>query len=159
MIRGLLALFFLILGLLCVVVPLSEATRQLLIHFVQSQGLTLFLIGLGFLAIGGVILINLSINAKRRHYALRTGPLAVTVDVDLIHAYVKEYWSRRYPRSDIPFRISFPNKMIQISADLPDTPFLAQKSLLKEIERELQELLATYLGYQRPLRLLISFGE
>jgi len=154
----LLALFFVILGLLCLIIPWSESMRHILITFLESNWITLFLFGVGFFTIGLVIMINLA-SSRRRHYSVRTGPLAISVDTTLVEAYLKEYFGSRYPNRDVACRVSVKKNCLQISADLPNVPSSIQRDLLKEIEQELQELLANSLGYCRSMRLFISFGE
>lgn len=159
MISYVLACFFVTLGLLCAVIPWSQAMRLLVLDFLQHNWIMLFLFGVGCLVVGVAILFNLSMSSRRRHYTVRTGPYLVSVDKDLVTSYLQEYFYGRYPKREIPCSVSIKSDRLQIAADLPKTPLEEQKSLLKKIENELQELFAARLGYSRPFRLFISFGE
>lgn len=159
MISYLLALFFVMLGILCTVIPWSEPMRRVLVDFLEHGWATLFFIGVGCLVIGLAVLINLSISGSRRYYAIRTGPSTISIDKALIEAYLKEYFSGRYPKRDIPCRVMVKRNHLQIAADLPNTPLSGQRDLLKDIEKEIRELLSTNIGYDKSLRLFISFGQ
>jgi hypothetical protein len=159
MISYILALFFLTLGLLCAVIPWSDGMRALVLDFLQHNWVMLFLFGVGCLVVGMTILLNLSMSSRRRHYTVRTGPYLVAVDKDLVTSYLQAYFQGRYPKREIPCNVTIKSDRLQIAADLPTTPLEEQKSLLKKIENDLQELLAARLGYYRPLRLYISFGD
>lgn len=154
-----LAVFFVILGVTCVIIPWSEPMRHALITFLQSNWITLFLGGIGFLAIGLALFINLSMSSRKRHYSLKIGPHTASIDATLVESYLKEYFTKRYPKREIPCRVSVKRETLQIAADLPDTPLEKQRELLQKVEKELQELLASTLGYKSSLRLFISFGE
>lgn len=153
------ALFFAVFGLLCMLISLSEFLGQMVIEFLQRHGISLFLVGFGSLAVGIFLFITLWRQSWRRTYSIRTGTRAITVDPSLIETCIKAYWGKRYPSSDIPCRVWVKKDILQISADLPETPLANQKSLLTEMERELQEFLAETIGYQRRLHFFISFGK
>lgn len=154
----LLALFFIILGLFCAAIPWSQSLQTALLDTVQQQEIAVVLTGVALLAIGCVILAQLA--RRRRYYSVRTsGVNVVSVDKDLVKAYLHEYFHTQYPTHEVPCHVTVKSNRLQITADLPTTPRQEQKGILKKIEQELQELLSARLGYQQPLRLYVSFAE
>lgn len=155
----LLAFFFMTLGLLCAITPASETMRLLVIDLLYDHSTALCLFGLACFVVGAALLFHLTVSSRRRHYRIRSGPYEISVDKDLVTSYLQDYFRQRYPQAEIPCNIMIKSDQLRIAADLPKTPRNEQKSLLKTIEKELQELFASRLGYSRPFRLFISFAE
>lgn len=153
----LLALCFVALGVLCMIIPWSDTLQSLILQVVQQNDIAVFLFGIASLAIGCAFFTQLT--RRRRYYTIRTGANVVSIDKDLITAYLHEYFYSQYPASEVPCQVTIKNNHLQITADLPATPRPEQKGILKKLEQDVQELLASRLGYHQSFRLYVSFAE
>lgn len=151
------ALFFLMLGIVSLMLPWSPSARTDLIQLILEESLVLSLFGAGLLIIGLSIAINIALNARHSYYHLRSGPRSVQVDESIIHDYLDDYWKKLFPHTQIPHRFTLKRNKIHVIADLPYIPKEEQKELLLQVQKELGQLLESFLGYRQPLRLSASF--
>lgn len=158
LLNGLVALLFLLLGILSLALPWAPHFRQAYIDFLSNSALGLILIGLGFVFVALLLLFPL-IKNKRRYYYIKSDCNAVIVDKNLIKQSIEAYWKRQFRSDDIDSDIEFKHDNILVSAHLPPYPFEKQKELLKKIEADLSQLLREVLDYRKGLRLAISFAN
>ena len=151
------ALFFVMLGLIAMILPWSVEARTDLVQFILEGSISLFLFGFVFMAIGLGIVIQIVLAAKKQYYHVRSGSNPVWVDESIIQDYLDNYWKRIFPRSSIPSKLQLKKNKIHVTADLPFIPHGEQKELLEKIKKDIQELLSKILGYQQPFYLSATF--
>ncbi len=151
------ALFFLMLGLMCVMLPWSPSAQTDLIFLILDYSVLIAWFGLSLILIGLSIIIPVTLNARHNYYHLRTGPRSVKIDESIIQSYLDSYWRQLFPHSEVPHRFTLKRNKIHLTADLPYIPADEQKELLLQIKEELEGMLRTFLGVQQPLSLSASF--
>jgi hypothetical protein len=154
-----LAFFFLTLGIIIFLLPLSMAVRSGLLDFILNNTLGFTLFGLGFMAIGVLLCINLWVEFKKRYYYVSKGTHTVKVDETLVCQYLKTYWEQRYPQQEIPTRVTLKKNKIEISSTLPNIPEAEREALCIEVKNEVRELFNRVLDYSEDIALTISFKK
>jgi hypothetical protein len=153
----LLALFFVLMGLLCLIFPWSEMMQSAVIDFILTNSLAISLLGLTSLILGvGRIFFIISGN-KPAYYHYRSDSRPVWIDESIIQNYVESYWKTLFPRGSISNRIVLKKNKIFLSADLPYVPAAEQPQLMHKIQKELSEKLALMLGYKGSFTLSATF--
>jgi hypothetical protein len=158
-IRFFIGLFFILLGLIGIILPWSNAVRLAVIQFIQDEPLTLSLFGLSFILIGLALLTHLLMASKRHYYQVRSGDQSVTVDQSVIQQLVEAYWKERFPDRDIPCELRLKKNKIYLTADLPYLAANEQKPFLNQIKRELESHFKQLLGPQAEFNLFVSFQD
>ncbi len=157
MISSFTALFFILLGLVGIIIPWSPSIRTNFVQFILNESLLLSLFGLISIFIGLAIAASLLINAKRKYYYIRSGEHAISVDEAVIQQYLDVYWKELFPGSDIASRLVLKNNKIHISVDLPTLPIGRQQLILEKIKQDLRSKFADLLGYHNEFFLTSSF--
>jgi hypothetical protein len=151
------AIFFIMLGMVSMMIPWFSGVRTDLIQFILEDSLTISLFGLGFLIIGLAIATNVILSMKRRHYYIRSDNRTVSVDETIIEEYLNSYWKQLFPDREIPCHLVLKKNVIYIHTDLPHLPNSQQKLLLDRIKTDLRNMFAKFLGYHREFHLYASF--
>lgn len=151
------ALFFLTVGVMCMMLPWSPMVRSDLIQFILEDSIAISLFGFAFLIVGLAVIINIAFSTKHSYYRVRSGPQSISIDEDIIQDYLNVYWKNLFPKSTVPNRLSIKKNKIHLVADLPYIPLREQKPLLEKIKSELSELFSSTLGYQDTFYLSASF--
>lgn len=150
-------LFFILLGVIGILLPWSPTVRSLFIRFIQEGSLLIFLFGLGFLIIGTAIAVYVIFSSRKRYYEIRSGENLTMIDEALFQEYLNTYWKQLFPKYDIPNRVTLKKNKIQVTADLPSIPDSQQKALIERIERDLNDIFTRILGYTDDYVISISF--
>jgi hypothetical protein len=153
------ALFFIVLGVMGIIISWSIEVRNDLIQFIQRDSLLLPLFGLAFMFIGIAIAAYILINAKRKYYHIRSGNNAIKVDETIIQQYLDAYWKELFPGNDIPSRLTLKNNKIYITADFPNFPLAQQQLILERVKHDLRNTFAEMLGYHDEFYLSSSFRQ
>lgn len=153
------AIFFLLLGIVGIIIPWSSAVRAHFVQFILEDSLFIFLFGLGFVIIGAAIAINVILNAKKKYYEIHTGNNAAIVDESLFQDYLNTYWRQLFPKHEVPNQITLKKNKIHVAADLPYIPISEQKALLERIEKDLNDIFSRIFGYRNEFVITISFAE
>lgn len=153
------AIFFILIGVISIMIPWSPSVRTDLIQFILEDSIAIFLFGFGFIIIGLAIAINILQSSKRRYYYVRTGNNSVSIDETLIQEYLNSYWRSLFPQHDVPTRFTLKKNKIHVFADLPSLPVPQQKILVDRIKRDLNDIFSKILGYQNDFMLSISFQK
>lgn len=151
------ALFFILLGIIAILLPFSPTIRSDFIEFVLQNSIAISLFGFGFLLIGAVMLANLYLNTRHHYYNIRVGNRLVEVDEAIIHHYLNTYWNQLFPQQETPTRLRFKKNTIKIIADLPYSPESDRKELIERIQHDIQDIFKRILGYSHEFMLSISF--
>lgn len=152
-----LALFFIVLGLIAVILPLSFEVRIAFIEFITHNYLAISIFGYGFFVIGVAMLVNLYFATKRHYYYVKVKPHLVAVDEAVIHHYLQDYWKQLFPHQEIPTRLLLKRNKIKVIADLPYTPAEEQMACIEQIKLDLHHIFSQLLGYSQEFMLSISF--
>jgi hypothetical protein len=155
----LIALFFILLGIISVLIPWFPPIRTHIILFVLENTIALSLFGLVSIIVGGAILANVLLSAKHRHYRIRCGTNSVIVDETVIQQYLDRYWRDLFPGSEVPNKVMLKNNRIHVFANFPTLPLSDQKILLQRIEKDLTQAFDQMLGYHKEFYLSASFRE
>lgn len=151
------ALFFILLGIIGIILPWSSSMQSLAVSLILENSLLIFLFGLSFLAIGIATVVNILLNARRRYYHFKVSGQTVSVDTTLIQSYLQKYFKELFPNIDVPFQLEVKKNKLFITADLPYVAKNDQDALLERMRTELRELLSDFLGYKHQFHLSASF--
>lgn len=153
------ALFFILLGIMTLLLPWSLSTREMVINFIEFNTWPWNFFGLGFLVIGLALIAHIWFSSRFRYYTVHIGPYSTSLSENVVDDYLRSYWQRLYPHTDIPYQFSFKKNKIQISVDLPYSPKDRQKEQIQQIEEDLSEMMRNFLGYRQNIELSISFEK
>lgn len=159
LIRFFVAVFFILLGIIGMVIPWSETIRTALIQFVFENAVLISVFGFGCLLIGVILVTNIILNSRRRYYYVRSDHYAVSVNKLAVEQYVNTYWEQLFPNREIPSRITLKRNRIHITADLPYLPIEEQPQLVERIKDELDTHFKRWLGPKSQFNLRISFQK
>jgi hypothetical protein len=151
------ALFFLTLGIMCMMLPWSPIVRSDLIQFILEDSIAISLFGFGFAIVALALIINIGFSTRYNYYKVRSEPNAISIDETIIQEYLNTYWKTLFPQSTIPSRLKIKKNRIYIIADLPYIPLQEQKQFLEKVKAELNDLFSTILGYRDVFYLSASF--
>lgn len=151
------ALFFMLIGIVGIMIPWSMDVRNLLTKFIFEDSLAISLFGFAFFIIGLAIVTNIILSTKRRSYKISSQNATTTVDEAVIQQYLNTYWKQLFPKNDIPCHLSLKNNKIHIAVDLPYLPIQEQKPLLERIRKDLIGIFAQVIGYRDEFFLSASF--
>lgn len=155
----LIALFFLIFGSIALLLPQFTAVQDAVIHFITHYNWPWHLFGLALCFIAMALFGHIWHINQRRSLTLRKGVYETTIHEGVVDDYLKSYFSKTFPKQEIPYRFLIKKKKIQISADLPYYPKEEQKDLLEKVHSDLSDLMHNFLGYNQMLDLSLSFAK
>lgn len=150
-------IFFVLVGLVCLILPWFPAMQQTLIQFILEDVLAFSLFGAVLVLVGVALILYLVFNARRRYYYVRTEALSIAVDETLFRQYIAQYCKKLFPEKEIPYRMQLKRGKLYISFDFPPYPLEEQKPFLEKIKNELQALFLEKLGYRDQLYLYAAF--
>lgn len=153
------AFFFIVLGLIGILIPWFPMVRTDVIQFILEDSLAIFLFGFCFVIIGLGCVFYIALNSRRHYYHVRSGPYAVQIDENLIQDYLETYWKQIFPHSSVPSRLQLKKNKIHLTADLPFIPPEEQKATLEKIKEDLSQIFASFLGYKQTFYLSASFQK
>ncbi len=153
-----LALFFVVLGLLSFMVQASQGIRSEVIGFIIEDTVFLFLFGIVSLLIGLAIIFYLITSFKKSYVKIKSkNNHTFYLDESIFQDYLKSYWKQLFPKNDIPNHIVLKKKKVLIAADLPHVPVSQQKALLIRIDKDLKDIFTRLLGYHQEYEITLSF--
>jgi len=157
--QGLIALFFIFLGLVAIILPwympLQEFIQEAIVEYPQS----LLIIGIVLFTIGMGIILYLSMSSKKQHLKFVSGKFATTIDQGIVEDYLRIYWNKLYPNEEILSRAEIKKETIYLYAELPKPPEEHEKALITQIEEDITEQFFTTLGYRNPVHFSITFNQ
>lgn len=151
------ALFFILLGVISVLIPWSEVVRQMLIDAISHNSLAISLFGFAFIVIGFTVVFDILINSRKSYYRIKSGRHDISVDETVVQQYITASLKELFLDSDIPSRLKLKNNRFHITIDLPHQSSAMQSALLEQIKEELQRQFASQLGYKEEFFLSASF--
>lgn len=157
--NSILALFFVLTGIGCVLVAWFPNLQKALQRLIVEDFWMVFFSGVAFIVIGIVIIVNLSLQARRSSYMVRSGKNAIEVDQLLIEESLNLYWKQLFPQYSIPTQIRIKNNQVHIKADFPLIAESEQSSFVKHLEEQISEFLTRTLGYRNDFFLSVSFQD
>src|SRR5581483_2426844 len=99
------AIFFIMLGVIGVLVPWLPSFRTDLIQFLLEDSIAIFLFGFCFIAIGFAIAVHLLLGVRKNCYYMKVSSNTVAIDESIIQHYLNTYWKELFPENDIPNRL------------------------------------------------------
>lgn len=154
-----LALFFILFGLITLLLPWSETIRSHVVAFINENAWPWNLFGLGFILIGAAIGTYTILTKRRRYFSTKVGPNETTISDKVIDDYLRTYFAKQFPSQDIPYRFTLGKNTFHLTADLPFVPLEEQQELLLKIESDLQKLFYDFIGYRKQLKFSFSFSS
>ncbi len=152
------ALFFIVLGVLAILLQVSFNVRSEVISFILEDQLLLSFFGIACILIGFAIVSYLMTSFKKRYIKIKSKDNhAFYLDENLFQDYMKSYWKQLFPNQEIPNHIVLKKNKVLITADLPYVPDAQQKALLSRIDHDLKDVFKRLLGYHREYIVSISF--
>lgn len=155
--NSILALFFLLIGITCILIPWSIDLRATLIQLILEEPLLLSLFGIAFFISGLAIAIHLVLNQRRSSYTVKSGPNWYSVDETVIQQSLTHYWKQLFPNHEVPTQIAIKKQKIRIAIELPYHPPSEQRPLLEKIKDDLTEIFSSKLGYPKNFSLNATF--
>jgi hypothetical protein len=152
------ALFFIMLGILGILLPFSASVRIDLIEFLLENSIAIGLFGFGFVIVGATMLGNLYLNSRRKCLYVSNNPVTA-IDEAVLYHYLDAYWKQTFPKEVVPTRLQLRKNRIKIFADLPYTVPEEQSSSIKRIEQDLQDIFKRILGYSQEFILSLTFAK
>jgi len=108
------------------------------------------LLGSVFLVIGFLLLIGFYSMQRGKYLRVEMKDRKMQVDIGVVKDYVASYWKTLYPDQDTHTEVwIYPDQKIELSFQIPNLPFEEQQVVLEKIEKDLGDLLAKKLGYDR----------
>lgn len=153
------SLFFILLGLIAILFPISSTIREAVLTFVLEESWTLAVFGLGFFLTGIALAAQILFSSKKQTIAIGTTTHPVEISEAVVHDYLKHYWETLFPEDEVPCRIAIKKNKILVSADLPFCEAGEQKALIKKMDSDLGNLMRDFLGLTKSLHLTISFAK
>jgi hypothetical protein len=151
------ALFFILFGIISFFLPETEEGLRAVSHFLLQNTWLTYLCGFLFITIGIAILANIKLNIKKNYYHIKAGSHLTELDEKIFEQYLDTYWKELFPKLEVPSRAEIKKNKLYISAELPSIPLNEQKTLLQQIEKDLNEILIKYLGYHQEYIISINF--
>lgn len=151
------AIFFIMLGIIGILLPWSPTVRSDIIQFLLEDSLAISLFSFVLILIGLAIVIHIVMNARHSYYYIKSGRNPTWVDESVIEDYLDTYWKQLFPKAHVTNRLMLKKNKIHLVAELPYVPHLEQKDVLERIKNDLTELFASFLGYRQPFYLSASF--
>lgn len=129
--------------------PSVPHVRIRFIQWVSHDSSHFYLIGAVAICLGILFLFLFYSMHKGQHYILKMSRHQTEIDTGLIQDYVEKYWKALLPQNT-PIAVTLtPKQEIQITAEMPEISPPLQKQILEKAEKELAEILAKKLGYQK----------
>jgi hypothetical protein len=157
LISFIIAIFFILVGIVAIMIPWSADIRTSLVQFILEDSLAISLFGFAFIVIGLAIVVNVLLNARRHHYHLRSGDKAIAVDESLVQQYLELYWKQLFPNNDVPSRLAIKDNIIYVHVDFPYLPVDQQRPLLERVRRDLKIKFEKTIGYKEDFHLYATF--
>ena len=151
------ALFFLMIGVVVALIPLSSEIRTDIVSFILEDSTILLIFGVPCLLIGIGILFNAILGLKRHSYYIKSKNLLVRIDEGVVQDYLDTYWKQLFPNQEVANKVSIRRSKVYIVADLPYMPVPDQKATLERIQNDLDDVFSQTLGYHKEYFLDISF--
>lgn len=159
LITFLIAIFFILLGLVGIILPWSTNMQTLVTNLMLNYSIMVFLFSFCILAIGVATAFHIILSLKRQYYHFKVHGQTVSVDTTLIHNYLQIYWKELFPKNTVPFQLNLKKNKFHIIVDLPYVEKSQQKELLERIRQDVSTLFVELLGYRQYFQLSASFQE
>jgi hypothetical protein len=156
---GIAALFFLLCGLMVLVLPWSHAALEMAVNSIHTYRWLFTFFGIGLLLVSIALFGQIYLSSQRKYLSIRTGDNPIDASDAVIRDTLKSYWENLFPDQEIPCKVDIKKNRIFLSVDLPYYPKEKQSDFLKKIERELSILLKEMFAYTKSLHLKISFDR
>ncbi len=153
------ALFFIVIGIACMLIPWINVIESAVIQFLIQNTVAIFLFGFAFFIIGCSFIGQVILSSKRKYYYVRSGSNAVSVDENLIQECLATYWKAKFPKEEIPFNLILKDNKIHITVDLPYVAKEQQLMTIERIENDISHIFASTLGYRNEFFLNVSFKK
>lgn len=151
------ALFFMLIGIVGILIPWSVGIRHALTQFIFEDSLAISLFGFTFFVIGLAIAINILLNTRKHYYRINSKNASTTVEEAVIEEYLASYWHKLFPQHEIPCQLALKDNKIHITVDFPYLPIQEQRPLLERVRKDLMAIFTKVLGYQDEFFLSASF--
>ncbi len=151
------AIQFILLGLICLILPRNGDVRDTTIEILHDSPLFMTILGGGLLVIGLVMLTFIMLYGKKRTYQVRKGRCSITVDEKVFNGYVKEYLDKLFPVGAASHYLIQRKKSLMLYLDIPYIPRPEQESITDKIFDEIALILSEKIGFGDELDLTISF--
>lgn len=158
LISFLIALFFVLLGIIGALITWSSTVREIVsVIFDHSIAITLFSFML--ILIGVAVAAQIIFASRATHYRFTVRNQLVKVDESVIQTYLNKYWQELFQGQEIPCHVTLKGNKIHVTADIPYIEQEQQEVLLTKIQQELGDLFGNLLGYRQEFYLAINFAK
>lgn len=153
------SIFFLLFGLLILVLPWSNTVLDLALSSIQEYRWFLTFFGISLLLVGIALIGQIYLASQRKYLTIKTGENPVYASDAVVRDSLQAYWENLFPEQEIPCRVDIKKNRIFLYVDLPYYPKEKRPELLKKVEAELAVLLRDLFAYSKSLNLKISFDR
>src|SRR5262245_47693607 len=99
------ALFFILLGIIGILLPWSTTVRDDLIQFLINDSLAISLFCFVLMMIGLGIVIHIAMSARHSYYYIKSKGNPTWVDENIIQDYLETYWKQLFPKAHVINRL------------------------------------------------------
>jgi hypothetical protein len=153
----LIALFFVLLGIIGVLIPWSGGVRAEIVSMISGHSIAISLFGFTLIAIGIAVAVQIILASRSTYYQFTVRNNHVNVDESIIQSYLNKYWHDLF-NQDVTCHVTLKGNKIHVTADIPHVAPEEQEELLTKIQQELGDLFGDILGYRQEFYLAINFA-
>ncbi len=158
----LIALFFALVGLICLLIYFSFEIRTAVVSFILESPTLIALYGIVFLLIGFASGLNAILAMRKRIYSIHIaseGSATVDVDVDeaMIEQTINAYWKKLFPKQNYSCAVVLKGQTIHIEANFPYIQPAERLPMIENIKVDLLQLLENTLGKPQKIELAAHF--
>ena len=153
-----LALFFILLGVMGIILPWSTNIRTEVVDFLLSNTVLLTLFGFAFLTLGLGVIFQMIHGLKRKYVTIKTDGPKTKLSEEVFEDYLKLYFEEIFPKTEVPCRVTLKRKKAKVMADLPFVAESEQEPLIRKIEEDLSDIFRELVGWRHELLFAVSFA-
>lgn len=153
------ALFFLLLGILALLLPWSNSVVEITLSSMREYRWIFTLFGASLVLVGIALIGQIYLASQKKYLTIKTGDNPVFASDSVVRDSLHAYWENLFPEQEIPCRVDIKKNRIFLYVDLPYYPQDKRADFLKKVERELSILLKELFAYTKSLHLKISFDR
>jgi len=154
----LLGIFFLLLGIYFLVLPWSTHLQNHLIEFILNDGLGFTLSGLLLVCLSAATLYSLFLRIGFQKVYIKLGDRAYGVDQRVIHQYIDQFLSERFPGKELTYKLMVNPKAIRIQVFFPYIPEVDRDATVDTIRKDMEKAFDYIFEYKRDVSLVVAFS-
>lgn len=157
--RGVIGLFFLLIGAFLLLLPWSDTFRITVTRFLWDEHFIMTCCGMIFILIGGTFVYSAFSRVGRRYIQISSNKTVIAVDENVIRHYTASYVHQRFPADNLCPEITIKKNAVRIVIDFPFIPESERKLFLEGIQKDINDIFHRLLGYKQEILLVAGFRK